>query len=183
MGRVRRRGSGGDRSVPPSGVALSSCSACAHSAPAAGTRKAIAAPDAAVEQPVAVDAGTARRTGHRAGGSSAGVLRLCRRRLRPQNRVRREHRANRGRRQRRQQLQQVGRARALLLGSLRDSKATGWNAPASSGCSTAPLQLQDDHHGQLRGVSEQTRAVAVCLRLPLSRARRRGSPHPSRKGS
>ena len=55
----------------------------------------------------------------------------------------------------------MGRARALRLGSLRDSKATGWNAPASSGCSTAPLQLQDDRHGQLRGVSEQTRAVAL----------------------
>ena len=53
--------------------------------------KAIVAPAAEVEQPVAADEGGARRL------SCGGVLPLCRRRQGPQNRVRRECRAKRGR--------------------------------------------------------------------------------------
>ena len=52
--------------------------------------RAIAAPAAAVEQPVAADEGAARRA------SSEGVLRLRLRRQGPQNQARREGRANRG---------------------------------------------------------------------------------------
>ena len=53
--------------------------------------KAITAPAAAVEQPVAADKGAALRAGR------GGVLRLRRRRQGPQNRVRLKRRANRDR--------------------------------------------------------------------------------------
>ena len=116
--------------------------------------KEITAPAAAVEQPVAVDEGPARRAGRRR------VRRLRRRRQGPQNRVRRERRANRGR--------EVGVQKPRRLGS-----GTGGHEGGSGGRARYSEELK--RRIRLVVARVRRRALAIGEALPCKEVGRIGT--------